>query len=298
MQMSPSASLRGAIIDRVAAQWIALGCQLVGEPDETVIDLEALVAVTSELADDESRVADVAIDWCVAYGQAISVSRLKNVAAEILVDERRLGRFAGTVAAAGGPRWPFAAQGREYRSRGKVLVRDLGNSSRLVWRIRAAFGVNARSDVLAALLVLPDAPISVSDLSRRTRFTKRNVALAVASMGLAGVVDVERYGNGDRVHLPTSSPLRGWLIPSPTIDIDWTSRWVVVLSTLRTAEASQDASETARLVEGRATIATLSHDLRYAALPRPDLAIVGPAFAVEYDAWISSVEARLRSPAG
>ena len=296
--MSPFASLREAIIDRVASQWIALGCQLVGEPDETVIDLEALVAVTSELADVESRVTDVALDWCIAYGQAINVSRLKNVAAEIPVEETRLGTFAGTLAAAGGPRWPFATQGRPYRSRGKVLVRDLGDSSRLVWRIRAAFGVNARSDVLAALLVLPDAPISIAELSRRTRFTKRNVALAVASMGLAGVVDIERYGNGDRVHLPSSSPLRGWLIPSPTVDIDWTSRWVVVLRSLRTAEAGQHASDAARLVESRAAIATLTHDLRYAALPRPDLSSVGPAFAVEYDAWISSVEARLRSPTG
>ena len=55
--MSRSDSLREAIIDRVAAQWIALGGQLVGDPDETVIDIEALVAVTSDVADAEPRVA-------------------------------------------------------------------------------------------------------------------------------------------------------------------------------------------------------------------------------------------------
>lgn len=296
--MSRSNSLREAIIDRVAAQWIALGGQLVGDPDETVIDIEALVAVTSDVADAEPRVADVALDWCITYGQAINVSRLKNVAVEIGVDSARLGIFAGTLAAAGGPRWPFATKGRPYRSRGKVLVRDIRDPSRLVWRIRAAFGVNARSDVLAALLVLPDAQISIAELSRRTRFTKRNVALAVSSMGLAGVLEVERYGNEDRVSLSKTSPLREWLAPSPTTEIDWVSRWAVVLKALRTSERTESASEPARLVENRAAISALARDFRYAALPRLDFSKVGPPFADEYNAWISSVEASLRALAG
>ena len=54
--------------------------------------------------------------------------------------------------------------------------------ARLVWRLRSAFGVNARADILALLLSCPaGTEMRVADIARRTGFSKRNAALAIES---------------------------------------------------------------------------------------------------------------------
>jgi hypothetical protein len=296
MPMPSSDSLREATIDRIAAQWIALGCQLASEADSTVLDMEALVAVTAELAESDPRVYEAALDWCLAYGQAINTSRLRTIAAEMTIEPRRLAEFSGTLARAGGPTWPSAAGGRPYLSRGKVLVADLTSPSRLLWRIRAAFGVNARADILAALLTMTAPAISVAELAHRTRFTKRNIAQASNSMRLAGVIEIDRVFNEDRVKMAADSPLRSWLYArSSAPSVDWPGRWRVVIQSLRVLDATQDASLTVRAVEGRASLEGLLPVLSDAALPLPNLSPVGPEFAVAYDAWIAAVESRFRS---
>ena len=295
--MSLSDSLRDAIVDRIAAQWIALGCRLAGSADATVVDLEALLVVTAEVAESDPRVYEAALDWCLAYGQAVNTSRLKRVAAEIGGRSPGMSEFAGTLTLAGGPRWPFAARGRPYAARGKVAVSDLLPAGRLVWRVRAAFGVNARADIIAALLVMPAPSASIADLARRTRFTKRNVAQAVGSMRLAGVVEADRVGNEDRVGIRADSPLRSWLYPEPAAPfIDWPARWRIALQALVALEATASASPTVRAVEGRAWIEGVIPALNDAALPRPNLAAMGSAFADAYDAWIAVMESTLRSP--
>ena len=284
--MSPSNNLSAAIVNRLAAQWIALGGQLVGDPDRTVIDIEALVAATTDMDEAGTRVREVALDWCIVHGRTVNGSRLKTVAAEMAVDKARLGAFAATVAASGGPRWPVATSGPLYTSRSKVVVSDLAAPSRLAWRLRASFGVNARADVLVALAAI-GRPMTIADLARRSRFTKRNVAVAVSSMALAGVLEVTRFGNEDRVRLAPDLPLRSWLDVPSTAAIDWTSRWRIALTVLRVAKTMPAASPPVRAVELRAALADLLGELPDAHLPKPDLSIVGAEAAAAYDAWFA-----------
>ena len=68
-----------------------------------------------------------------------------------------LASFSAVVGASGGPTWS-AVRGATPMSaslRGKVAVRDLSSPARLVWRLRSAFGVNARADILGLLLSSP-----------------------------------------------------------------------------------------------------------------------------------------------
>jgi hypothetical protein len=284
-------------VERIAAQWIALGCQLTGNADTAIVDIEALIAITAELGDHDPRVYEAALGWCVGYGNAVNTARLKNVAAEMEVRSDGLAEFAGTVAAAGGPRWPLAAGGRPYEPRSKMLVVDLAPPARLAWRVRAAFGVSARADIIAALLAMPAPAISVAELAHLTRFTKRNIAQAATGMRLAGVVEIDRAGNEDRVRLAPAAPLRGWLYPRPIGPfIDWPARWRVALVTLRLLGETADSTPAVRTVEARASIDALRPLLNDAGLPVPNTTPVGSAFASAYDAWAEAVEQALRTP--
>jgi hypothetical protein len=296
--MSALTSLRSASIDRIAAGWIALGGQLEGDPDATVVDPEALIAATAELARDEDRILGVALDWCVAYGEAVNSSRLRRIARSMDASAA-LASFAVLVGASGGPTWSEGAVATPLAAslRGKVAVRDLSAPARLVWRLRCAFGVNARADVLALLLSCPaGTQMRVADIARRTGFSKRNAAVAIDSMRLAGVVETDRKGNSDHVALPVDSPLRAFL-PHPVEAPDWTSRWTVAIELLRLAERLADAPDGAVIVEERLAADSLVPKLRDAGLPRPDLTFRGSAFPAAFDSWIGALASVFSDPA-
>lgn len=280
-------SLRGALAGRIAAGWIALGGQLEGVPEASVVDLEALIAVTSRMSSEiDSRTRGVALDWCVTYGAYVSSVRLARVAEEI---GRRddVASFAALVSVSGGKRWSIAADRRvepgEVRNR--VLVKDLSSDARLLWRLRAAFGVSARADILAALLV-DEHPSSISDLARRTRYAKRSVAVAIDALALAGLVEVERIGRVDRVRLGPDSPVRGWG-PGPrhTSRVDAVSWWRVGVSVKDVLAATADAAPVVAAIERRMSAEALRSAVVAAELPRPDPAVLGEAFALEYERW-------------
>ncbi len=286
-------TLASAVEDRVAAQWVALGGQLGGIDDRTPVDLEALIGMTADLGTLDPRVRGVAIDWCVEFGSVIHAGRLKKTAKEIGVTERALAVFGGQVAAAGGPRWPFAAVGIEATSRGKVVARDLVAPGRIMWRVRSAFGVNARSDILTVLLTTPPVPLTIADLARRTRFTKMNVAIAASGMSLSGVITKTRVGNEDRVALDRESPLRELLEPIGVPSIDWVARWGVAKRLSRLEQATSRGTPAVRVVETRSIAESLVPLLGAADLPRPDLTVVGPEWIDAYDEWVGAVTLRL-----
>jgi len=291
--MRNRAELLDVIQERLAAQWIAYGGQLEGHDERTAIDPDALVTMTAGLGDPDSRVVGVAIDWCVQFGTTINTSRLRRVAREIGVEDEALGRFAGAVSSAGGPRWPFAEPGVPAQSRGKVVARDVLATSRLAWRIRSAFGVTTRADVLTVLLSIPPNPVSIADLARRARHSKRNTANAITSMSMAGVVDTSRQGNRDRVWLDRRSPLRKMFEPDGVADVDWVSRWRVLWRAAHVDVETRDFRSSARLVETRSVVNEVLVDLESADLPRPDMSATGRWWGAAFDAWLDDLTAAL-----
>ncbi|MEI7743147.1 MAG: hypothetical protein WCK58_05270 [Chloroflexota bacterium] len=296
--MTPGDSLREAALGRLAAQWTALGGQLDGPAETRVVDLEALLAATARIATREPRLAEVALAWCVRHGPVVNGARLRTVAAELDAAAAIAG-FAAAVRRGGGPPWPVAATGEpggpwsviDPRP-GLVVVRDLAAPARLVWRLRAGFGVSARADILAVLLGAP-APLSIADLATRTRFGKRTVAGAVADMALAGLADVERTGNADRVRLADGAPVRAWLAAPAAPARDEASRWRCVLAALDLHGRISGTRDAVRAVEGRAAFEALRPALAAGGLPRPDTTVPGAAFAAGVDAWLEALAAAI-----
>ncbi len=160
------------------------------------------MALAAQLGDVDARLRDVSTDWCITYGRYINGSRLRQVARDLGTPPDAIGEYVATVAAAGGPAWPMATRPRPgYKRRGKARLESAASLPRLRIRLRAAFGVYARADVLAALLAEPGTRLSVADLARRTRFTKPNVAFAIDALVLAGLLETRWVGNERRVVL-------------------------------------------------------------------------------------------------
>lgn len=288
-------SLESALLNRAWIQWIALGVDGVGEADDAVVDPEALIAITAELGDVDARLRDVSTDWCVAYGRYVNGSRLKQVVRELRTPLEAVGEYVATVAAAGGPTWPMATQPRsDYTIRGKARLETATSLSRLRIRLRAAFGVNARADVLAALLAAPRTGRSVADLARQTRFTKPNVASAIDALILAGLLDAQVVGNERRVSLTGKGVILPGLRP-PVAQPDWVTRFGVVLEVLRFIERER-TSELIRAIEARRMVESLTDRITAEGVPRPNLDIFGEAFGAAFDRWVVDLAYWLRLP--
>ncbi len=292
---SSTSALHSALLNRAWIQWIALGVDAVGEPDDAVVDPEALIALTAELGDADARLRDVSTDWCVAYGRYINGSRLKQVTRELRTPPEAIGEYVATVAAAGGPSWPMATLPRpDYKTRGKARLGSALARPRLRIRLRAAFGVNARADVLAALLAAPEIGLSVADLARRTRFTKPNVAFAVDALVLAGLLEARAVGNERRVALTRE----GEILPGlrPTIEQpDWVARFGVALEVLRFA-AQDGMTPSVRAIEARRVFEGMRTRIMSEGLPQPDPDTFGDDFANAFDRWVVQLVVCLRSP--
>jgi len=168
--------------------------------------------------------------------------------------------------------------------------------SRLRIRLRAAFGVNARADVLAALLAASPSGLSIADLGRQTRFTKPNVASTVDSLLLADLVTARAVGNERRVLLVgTRSILPGLRPPVP--QPDWVSRFRVALAVHRFVR--QDGrSTTVQAIEARLLVEAHLDPIAAEGMPKPNLDALGDEFAGAFDRWAAELADWLRSSVG
>lgn len=291
--MQPLArTLLSALLDRAWSQWAALGVDATVEPDTAVVDPEALVALTAELGDADARLRDLSTDWCVAYGRYVNGSRLKQVVRELRTPDDAIGAYVATVAAAGGPSWPMATRPRpDYVRRGKARLDSADSRARLRIRLRAAFGVNARADIIATLLAASPAGLNAADLARATRFTKPSVAAALDALVLAGLVTTRAVGNERRFALPSTVPVLPGLQP-PVAQADWVARFGVGLEVLRFGR--DEMSTTVRAIEARRLIDTLADRITAERMPIPDRGAVGDTFAVAFDRWVASLVDWLR----
>ena len=296
MQLHDSASaLRSALLDRAWIQWTALGVDALVEKDDAVVDPEALVALTAEIGADDVRLLDVSSDWCVSYGTYINGSRLKRVAREMKSPPGLIGEYAATVAKAGGPRWSMATEPRSgYFHRGKARLDTAASNGRLRVRLRAAFGVNARADVLAALLTRPLDEMRIADLARTTRFSKENVTVAVDALVLAGLVRIRSVGNERRASLATKS----FLLPSlrgPIPQPDWIHRFGPALLVLRFLEGS-DLSPTVFAIEARRVMDSARNPLSTEGAPILRDDAFGDEFMHAFRRWLVDFTYWLRLP--
>jgi hypothetical protein len=193
-------------------QWAALGRVAVSSHEaKAIVDPEALLLLSLALADGEARMARLLPWWAKVGARLLSVQRAKNLVSEYPPAlSAALGKFARSAVEQGGDhRW------RSLGGRTAIGVprpKDVGVSPivatppSLVLRLRLAFGVGIKADVLAHLLGMAGARRTVQQVARTTRYYPRAVrraleelaaarfVLAAASAPISYYVDAEAWG--------------------------------------------------------------------------------------------------------
>lgn len=292
--------LRPALVDRAAMQWSALGVALQAPRELAVVDLEALIGLTAAVGAADARVWEGAIAWCGRYGRFVNSARLRSVVAEMGIAGTELAAFSTAARLAGAPPWSLAGEPQPDPSRGEsrddlVVVKPARDAARLLWFLRATFGVNARADLVANLAARPGSTPTVLELARLTRFTKRNTAVALDDLVLSGVVERRGPGTVGRFRLRDRPSLLRWLgMPDSVEYPDWVAQFTVGLHVSAFLDADP-SSPRVRAIEARATVTGLRPSIERADLPGPDLRVTGPAFAEEFDEWVDQLAGGLEA---
>jgi hypothetical protein len=192
--------LRGATIDTVWRQWAAVGgTAATNRPAMSLVDPEALVLGSLSLATWEPRLADILSDWVVRNSDLLSVQRIRNLAVAYPAKIRDLLAEVARIARAEGKdhRWkPLAEQpssgiGLDRRTNKVRAVRvRVTQSAALMLRLRLAFGVGIKADVLTVLLTGDVGEwASVSRMAHATGYTVAAVRKAISDLAEARLID-------------------------------------------------------------------------------------------------------------
>jgi hypothetical protein len=191
-----ASAARAAALDAAWRQWAALGAPVSAATEATsVVDPEALLLLSCALRERERRLDDVLAWWADAGASLLSVQRVRTMAAQFPSAARAgLAAFARAALDAGDGRWkPLTDSPSADRllSRGKRGREPrLASFPALMPRLRAAFGVGVKADVLAALIAMGGADATVRMLVRATGYTAAAVRRETQEMVAARVVHV------------------------------------------------------------------------------------------------------------
>lgn len=193
---SVTKELHEALAAAAWIQWQALGGQAAAHRSPaSIVDPEALVLVSLWLRRDELRLWDFLHGLAGSGTRLLSVQRLKRLLVgfpETVRAEADL--FAGVAARAG----------RDSRWRGFSAVRTIPTArsgkwssplsrlaapGTLVLRLRTAFGVDVRTDVLAYLIGRREAWCTVREVSDALGYAGNSVRAACESLSDARVLD-------------------------------------------------------------------------------------------------------------
>lgn len=160
-----------------------------------VVDPEPLIVRTAEVADSDPGLRDEALDWCIHYWRYVSRVRLRGLLRG-RTDEaaEAWGWFAATVNKHSTARWPGSTDEISYKITGRSSLTTMKQPSRAWLRMRAAFGVGARTEILRYFLSGPSLG-STTAIAEWVGYAKSNVVNECDALEKAGVLRRRHIGN-------------------------------------------------------------------------------------------------------
>ena len=242
------------------------------------IDPEPVVFLVAFLGDRDPRLRDETTDWCVAHWRFLSKARLKSLARRFpAVALGGFGEFAATVSAHAPVSWPGAGRPRAWVPTGRSELPPLERPS-LAWlRLRAAFGIGARSEILRVLLSGPDRAMTLTGLADATSYTKRNVTDAADALHRAGLLAAVREGNRLNYRLARRAALEALLGSLPDIRPDWVAVVRVAMELVSLEDTLVRATPRTAAVKVAQTLQRIQPDLTALRLALPGAEPATPA---------------------
>jgi DNA-binding transcriptional ArsR family regulator len=295
--MPTSRSTPKLVTDLCWGAWSELGVSGWGRTHEDwAIDPEPLIVFTSSIGADDPRLRDEAMDWCIRNWRHVSLTRLRNaLRSQGELNPDSWGKFAAVVNARAGVNWPGATtECSTYRVTGRSVLHSLSDPSLVYLRMRAMFGVSARTEILRVFLLHPRSKRTASALAEATGYTKRNVAEACDLLVQAGVLTAKTVGNRFYYSLREVSPLAAFVGPIPEIAPDWNALFRVVGAIRDLSDMSEEASADALIVETHQVARNIEEDLDLLGIEGPRR-LRGARILDQWDEWSAEVITDLAS---
>jgi hypothetical protein len=289
--------IRQQALDLCWGAWAELGVSGWGRTHQDwAIDPEPLVVFTAGIAESDPRLRDEVTDWCIRNWRHVSQTRLRHILmrqSEETLDE--WGRLAATVNARAGTRWPRAKSERTaYKTTGRSTLRPLTEPSLVLLRMRALFGVSARTEILRYFLFHPWERATAAMLAETANYAKRNVADACDVLVQAGVLSSKGVGNRFYFSLAPGDSLADFVGAMASVAPDWNALLRVVAVIVRLAEDIEAVPQDALVVEVHQAIRDIEEDLDVLNIKTPRR-LRGAAVLSEWSEWAESVMKNLAS---
>lgn len=316
-------------IDFAWSSWAQLGVFATpAGADERAADPEALLVFTLELGRRDPRLFDEVLDWLRENERLLSVQRLRNLSRDErdrqVVDAAlrwvsrfrtnpRFGKESGggaeeRTALFGGDAGDVWAPDPHFLQLG--LVRPVAEPSfksrrpdpsrpiNFAFRLRLAFGVGSRAEILRYLLTVPAADVSAQIVSEAVAFSKRNVSDALDALVGAGLVSQLTLSNERRYSIDREA----WAVPLGVDRFPAYREWPQLLWAVRQTVRFLDdpgldeLSDSMRASAARDLVERIEPSLLFAGVPVLGKDIPGARY---WDGFVRTVEgalAALRTP--
>lgn len=221
-----------------------------------LVDPESLVLMSLTLAPSEPRLDDLASDWTAINADVLSVQRMRNLGARYPSSTQiRLAALARIALQEGKDhRWKSLVVAdtppieRRHNKRRAVRV-TVNDSAALVLRLRLAFGVGIKADLLAFLLCTHEAAATVGTIAAVTDYTPAAVRKAAHDLAEAGFVRSVLTTGDSTLRYRIVRSIWSSLVPQTPNWIDWRARFIFAASFLDWASSAQQRHLTEYVIE-------------------------------------------------
>jgi hypothetical protein len=285
--------LRRNILGLYWGAWSELGVSGWGRThNDWAIDPEPLIAFTAEVATHEARLRDETTDWCIQNWRQISQVRLRHILREGgSQPSKEWGEFAATLNRSAGSKFPDATIPRPYKTTGRSTLRSLSEPSLVYLRIRAIFGLGARTEVLRYLLFNNERSTAAM-LALKTNYAKRNVADACETLVKAGLLHATSVGNRLYFSLKDAPALINFIGDIPSETPDWPALLRVVTKIQDWTYAAEIMPPKVLMVETHQVAITIEDDLALLQIA-PASRAIGDDFIEIWSTWAMAVTKEL-----
>ena len=326
-------------LDFAWRQWAQVGVSAsTTNTDSWVIDPEALILFTIEIARRDPRLFDEVLDWLAHNRRLLTMQRLWNLGARFPIDARLVGAAIAWAGESVPARWPKRLQS-ENRPTGNVLVFDSsilgfiaepdptfaaygysrpqvvrsGKSrepdvklpANFAFQLRHLFGPGSRSEVMRILLTFRDGPLDAARISAEAAFAKRNISDTLAGLVASRVIKA-RWSRNERQYIAYRDKWARLLEVGPTAEhmpvfVSWVHLFPACLEIIAWLDSMTNTEDTDYLIasQARDLMERVAPNLEIIGLDvSPKRSVRGAAYLPVFEDAVESILATLAGGRG